>query len=65
MSAETELRHVRMAQTEEHLMKKLDRIFHQAEENNRCLTPQDLDDVRDIWEAMKHMHAVKSMTEPR
>lgn len=27
MSTEVELRHVRMAQTEEHLMKKLDRIF--------------------------------------
>lgn len=27
MTVDMELRHVRMAQTEEHLMKKLDRIF--------------------------------------
>ncbi len=61
MGTELELRHVRMAQTEEHLMKKLDRIFHQAEENGRCLTSQEVDDVKDVWEAMKHLCVVKSM----
>lgn len=61
MGNEIELRHVRMAQTEEHLMKKLDRIFHQAEESGRCLSSCELDDVKDIWEAMKLMHVVKSM----
>ena len=61
MSTEVELRHVRMAQREEHLMKKLDRIFHQAEESGRCLTSTELDDVKDIWEAMKQMHVVKNM----
>ncbi len=61
MGNEIELRHVRMAQTEEHLMKKLDRIFHQAEESGRCLSSSELDDVKDIWEAMKLMHVVKSM----
>lgn len=61
MVTDLELRHVRMAQTEEHLMKKLDKIFHQAEESGRCLTSQELDDVKDAWEAMKHLHAVKQM----
>ena len=61
MSTEVELRHVRMAQTEEHLMKKLDRIFHQAEENGRCLTSQELDDVKDAWETMKHLGAIRAM----
>lgn len=61
MTVDMELRHVRMAQTEDHLMKKLDRIFHQAEESGRCLTSQELDDVKDVWEAMKQMHVVKSM----
>lgn len=61
MVTDLELRHVRMAQTEEHLMKKLDKIFHQAEESGRCLTSQELDDVKDIWEAMKHLQTVKQM----
>lgn len=61
MSVDMELRHVRMAQTEEHLMKKLDRIFHQAEDSGRCLTSQEVDDVKDVWEAMKHLYVVKSM----
>lgn len=61
MAVTDELRHVRMDQTEEHLLKKLDKIFHQAEENGRCLTSQELDDVKDIWEAMKHTKAVRSM----
>lgn len=61
MSVDMELRHVRMAQTEEHLMKKLDRIFHRAEDSGRCLTSQEVDDVKDVWEAMKHLCIVKSM----
>ncbi len=61
MVTDLEKRHVLMAQTEEHLMKKLDKIFHRAEESGRCLTSEELDDVKDIWEAMKLMHVVKSM----
>lgn len=58
MEAREELRHVRMMQTEEHLMKKLDKIFHQAEDSGRCLTSQEIDDVKDVWEAMQKMLAV-------
>lgn len=58
MEAREELRHVRMMQTEEHLMKKLDKIFHQAEDSGRCLTSQEIDDVKDVWETMQKMLAV-------
>lgn len=60
MEAREELRHVRMMQTEEHLMKKLDKIFHQAEDSGRCLTSQEIDDVKDVWETMQKMLAVSS-----
>lgn len=60
MEAREELRHVRMMQTEEHLMKKLDKIFHQAEDSGRCLTSQEVDDVKDVWETMQKMLAVAS-----
>lgn len=60
MEAREELRHVRMMQTEEHLMKKLDKIFHQAEDSGRCLTSQEVDDVKDVWETMQKMLAVSS-----
>lgn len=58
MEAREELRHVRMMQTEEHLMKKLDKIFHHAEDSGRCLTSQEIDDVKDVWETMQKMLAV-------
>lgn len=61
MDTAMELRHVRMAQTEEHLMKKLDKIFHQAEEAGRCLTSQEVDDVMDVWATMHKMCTVRAM----
>lgn len=57
-----DLMSVRMTQTEEHLLKKLGRIFYQAEEANRCLTSQEVDDVKDIWEALKHVKALRAMS---
>lgn len=61
MDTTMELRHVRMTQTEEHLMKRLDKIFHQADDNGRCITSQELDDVMDVWMTMHKMHSVKAM----
>lgn len=60
---DTELLHVRMKETEEHLMRKLGRIFHGAEDSGRCLTSQEVDDVKDIWEVMKYLCAVDTLVE--
>lgn len=62
MEAKTEIRRVRMAETEEHLMKKLGKIYAQAEDSGRCLTSQELDDVKDIWDTLKQMYAVHAMS---
>ncbi len=56
MGTKDDKRRVSMAETEEHLMKKLNRILHDAED--RCLTSSELNDVKDIWWTMKHIACV-------
>lgn len=40
--------------TKEHLMKKLDRIFDEAEDEHRCLYDSELFMVKTIWKAIWH-----------
>ena len=41
--------------TKEHLMKKLSKILHEAEDEGRALTASELDDVMDIWKTMRYV----------
>lgn len=42
-------------QPKEHLMTKLSKILHEAEDEGRALTASELDDVMDIWKTMRYV----------
>ena len=40
--------------TKEHLLKVIDRIFDEAEDEHRCLYDSEVEKIKDAWKAIWH-----------